>query len=134
MRLLFGKSSLPSFPSFPTPSDWPLGRMLLSPGRPCPSEASWSALLRLASDLSHIARLGVSGFGYFCRNNSGSAAGTKPGKKIPCHDKTVKSERFMLVFRGNMKDPLSQNVLVCLYLSKSLPNPNARRRTEIIPM
>jgi hypothetical protein len=28
----------------------------------------------------HEARWGVTGFGHFCRNKSGSSAGTKPGK------------------------------------------------------
>ena len=46
---------------------------------PCLSQASWSALPKLASVPSYEARRGVNGFGHFCRNKSGSPAGAKPG-------------------------------------------------------
>ncbi len=63
----------------PTPSGWPKGGTLLSAGGPCLSEASWSALLRLASLRSHEARRGVNGFGAFCRIKRLSPAEAKPG-------------------------------------------------------
>ena len=46
--------------------------------RACLSGASWP-VRRLASVLLTLARLGVNGFGHFDRNQSGSAAGPKPG-------------------------------------------------------
>ncbi len=67
----------------PTPAVWPKEGTLFSVGGPCLSGASWSALRRLASVRSHEARRGVSGFGYFCRNKSGSSAGAKPGNTEP---------------------------------------------------
>jgi hypothetical protein len=67
-----------------TPAAWPLGRMLSSTGSPCPSAASWAAIRRFASALYDVAREGVIGFGYFCRNKSGSAAGPKPGNTRTC--------------------------------------------------
>jgi len=71
----------------PTPAGWPTGGTLSAVGRPClspsirlrTSSASWPALLKLASGLSHEARRGVSGFGSFCRNKRTSAAGPNPG-------------------------------------------------------
>ncbi len=62
-----------------TPAVWPNGGTLSSAGGPCVSGASWSALRRLASVLSHEARRGVIGFGAFCRNKRASPAGAKPG-------------------------------------------------------
>ena len=62
-----------------TPAGWPKGGTLSSPGGPCSSPASWSALRKLASRPSFEVRRGVTGFGYFCRNKSGSPAGAKPG-------------------------------------------------------
>jgi len=35
---------------------------------------------------------GVNGFDYFCRNKSGSAAGTKPGKKFDSFSKSEESQ------------------------------------------
>jgi hypothetical protein len=55
------------------------GRDPLFPCGPCLSQASWSALPKLASVPSYEARRGVTGFGHFCRNKSGSPAGAKPG-------------------------------------------------------
>jgi len=55
------------------------GGTLSAVGRPCLSGASWPALLKLASGLSHEARRGVNGFGSFCRNKRASPAGAKPG-------------------------------------------------------
>ena len=68
-----------SSPPGPTPAVWPKGGTLSSIGGPCLSEASWPALLKLASVLSHEARWGVSGFRSFCRNKRASPAGAKPG-------------------------------------------------------
>ncbi len=48
------------------------------PSGPCLSAASWSAPLP-AFIAFYLAGLGVNGFGHFCRNKSGSAAGPKPG-------------------------------------------------------
>ena len=70
-------------PRFPTPSGWPLGRTLESIGRPCLSKASWSALLKLASVPSDLARQGVNGFGYFCLHNNGCALRDAPSKSSP---------------------------------------------------
>ena len=43
------------------------------------SAASWSALLRFASDPSNEVCLGVNGFGSFSRRKRTSVAGPKPG-------------------------------------------------------
>ncbi len=73
----------------PTPAVWPKGGTLSSVGGPCLSEASWSALLRLASNRFNKARRGVTAaccvsksvtvIGSFCRNKRASPAGAKPG-------------------------------------------------------
>ncbi|MDH5427464.1 MAG: hypothetical protein OEZ57_05425 [Nitrospirota bacterium] len=55
-----------------------LGRTLLLLRRACLSGASWP-VFRLASVPLTLARLGVNSFGHFDRNQSGSAAGPKPG-------------------------------------------------------
>jgi len=76
-----------SFSHGQPPSVWPKGGTLKSVGGPCLSGASWSALLRLASVPLNVARLGVTGFGSFCRNKRISAAGPKPG--IYCEHKSL---------------------------------------------
>ena len=63
----------------PTPAVRPSEWTLSSVGEPCLSAASWLALPCLASISFHEAGRGVNGFGYFCRNKSGSAAGPNPG-------------------------------------------------------
>ena len=71
----------------PMPAVWPNRRTPLSPGGPCLSQASWSALCNLASVPSNEARLGINGFGSFCRNKrpvlspveGASPSGAKPG-------------------------------------------------------
>jgi len=71
-----GISQIPSsipFSHFTTPADWPLGRTLGSGSGPCLSGASWSALLRLASDTSNVASLDVNGFGHFGLHHNGCA-------------------------------------------------------------
>ncbi len=64
---------------FPTPAVRLKGWTLFSPGGPCLSAASWSALPLPASDPSDQAGRGVNGFGSFCRNKRASPAGAKPG-------------------------------------------------------
>jgi hypothetical protein len=71
--------------SDPTPAGWPNGGTLLFAGGPCvrPSvklrtgPASWYALLR--PYISIKPGRGVTGFGSFCRNKSGSPTVPKPG-------------------------------------------------------
>ena len=77
----------------PTPAGWPTGGTLSSVGRPCLSGASWPALLKVASVLSHEARRGVSGFGSFCRNKRASAAGPTPGNTENQGDRRVEPTR-----------------------------------------
>ena len=63
----------------PTPAARPSEGTLSFVGEPCLSAASWLALPCLASISNNEAERGVTGFGYFCRNKSGSAAGPTPG-------------------------------------------------------
>ena len=80
-------SSVPlqySSPPGPTPAVWPKGGTLSSIGGPCLSGASWPALLKLASVLSHEARWGVSGFGSFCLHNNGCALRDAPRSNLGC--------------------------------------------------
>ncbi len=77
----------------PTPAVWPKGGTRSSVGKPCVSGASWPALLKVASVLSHEAGRGVSGFGSFCRNKRASAAGPNPGNTENHGDRRVEPTR-----------------------------------------
>ena len=59
----------------PTPAVCPKRWTLSSAGGPCLSGVSWSALLKLASVISNVARRGVNGFRSFCQNKRASAVG-----------------------------------------------------------
>ena len=77
----------------PTPAVRPSEWTLSSVGEPCLSAASWLALPCLASILCYEAGWGVNGFGYFCRNKSGSAAGPNPGNTDNPGDTGVQHKR-----------------------------------------
>src|SRR5680860_420466 len=63
----------------PTPAARPSGWTLSCASEPCLSTASWLALPCLASISVNEAGRGVNGFGSFCRNKRGSAAGPRTG-------------------------------------------------------
>ena len=87
-------------------------------GRPCLSTASWSALLRFASVPSHMARPGVTGFGYFCQIKSSSAAGPKPGisstPKPPIKRLSQSNTLFYFPYRFYSFFPLLLFKLICV--------------------
>ena len=91
-----------------TPAVWPDGVTLSSAGGPCVSGASWSALSRLTSLLSHEARQGVIGFGAFCRNKRASPAGAKPGNTEHHLDMRIGDTRARRspasLFAGNLQN------------------------------
>jgi hypothetical protein len=113
-----------------TPAVWPNGGTLSSAGGPCVSpstklrtgSASWSALRRLASVLSHEARRGVIGFGAFCRNKRASPAGAKPGNTEHHLDTRVGDTRAR-------RSPASACLLATPKMDSGYASSNCKTRT-----
>ncbi len=75
-----------------------MGRTLLLAGRPCLSQASWSALLRFAFALSDVARLGVTVLATFAVTK----VARLPGRNLATlgHAKHSSEENFVLEHLG----------------------------------
>jgi hypothetical protein len=99
------------------PAVWPNGGTLSSPGGPYLSEATWSALCKLAAVLSNEARRGVNGFGAFCRNKKPVLSPAEGG--LDCRGETrqrrisretrelavpVRGVHLAAIFTGNPQD------------------------------
>ena len=101
----------------PTPAGWPKGGTLLLASGPCLSLGELGrSILCLASLPSNEARRGVNGFGPFCRNKRGSAAGPRSGANKFC---TLVNRLGTFLLQGNVYDVKRRS-------QSSLPQKNRR--------